>query len=78
MRFVITAQASTGRSSELRPEFDAELLKAYMRLNEEMHLAGVLLASEGLNPSGAGARIAVSGLALTQTARSELKKEVSQ
>lgn len=78
MRFVITAQAGTGRSSEPRPEFDAELLKTYMRFNEEMHLAGVLLASEGLNPSGAGARIAVFGLALTQTARSDLKKEVSQ
>lgn len=26
------------------------LFKAYMRFNEEMHLAGVLVASEGLNP----------------------------
>jgi hypothetical protein len=31
-----------------------------MRFNEEMHLAGVLVASEGLNPAARGARVAVS------------------
>jgi hypothetical protein len=31
-----------------------------MRFNEEMHQAGILVASEGLNPSARGARIAVS------------------
>jgi len=31
-----------------------------MRFNEEMHQAGVLVASEGLNPSAPGARIAVA------------------
>jgi len=30
-----------------------------MRFNEEMHQAGVLVASEGLNPAAKGARIAV-------------------
>ena len=37
-------------------DFDAELFKAYMRFNEEMHQAGVLVASEGLNPAARGAR----------------------
>ena len=34
-------------------------LEAYMQFNEEMHKAGVLVASEGLNPAGKGARIEV-------------------
>lgn len=60
MRFIITAQASTdGKATEGPQEFDAELFKAYMRFNEEMQRAGVLVASEGLNPSAPGARIAV-------------------
>src|SRR6478735_4480134 len=61
MRFIITAQASTEtKSTEGQPDFDVELFKAYMRFNEEMHQAGVLVASEGLNPSAPGARIAVA------------------
>ena len=32
-----------------------------MRFNEEMYTAGVLVASEGLNPGGQGARIEVRG-----------------
>lgn len=32
-----------------------------MRFNEDMHRAGVLVASEGLNPAAKGARIAVEG-----------------
>jgi hypothetical protein len=61
MRFIITAQAS-----EQSPEQDAggglneTLLTAYMKFNEEMYKAGVLVASEGLNPAAPGARIAVS------------------
>lgn len=61
MRFIITAQASVDKATTgKQPEFDAELFKAYMRFNEEMHKAGVLIASEGLNPSAKGARIAVA------------------
>ena len=61
MRFIITAQASADKgTNEQPPEFDPELFKAYMRFNEEMHQAGVLVASEGLNPSAPGARIAVA------------------
>lgn len=61
MRFIITAQSdpASGRA-EQTDEFDAELFKAYMRFNEEMHTAGVLVASEGLNPAAQGARIAVA------------------
>jgi hypothetical protein len=60
MRFIITAQASPDRKpTDPPPEFDVELFKAYMRFNEEMHQAGVLVASEGLNPAAPGARIAV-------------------
>ena len=62
MRFIITAQAATDRQATDRPaEFDVDLFKAYMRFNEEMHQAGVLVASEGLNPAAPGARIAVRG-----------------
>lgn len=61
MRFIITAQPSGEReATESQPEFDADLFKAYMRFNEEMQKAGVLVASEGLNPAAKGARIAVA------------------
>ncbi len=38
---------------------DEKLFTAYMRFNEEMHRAGVLVAAEGMNPGGQGARIEV-------------------
>jgi hypothetical protein len=61
MRFIITAQSSAeNATAEPQSEFDADLFKAYMRFNEEMHQAGVLVASEGLNPAAKGARIAVA------------------
>lgn len=61
MRFIITAQSDAASTpSDASAEFDAELFKAYMRFNEEMHTAGVLIASEGLNPAAQGARIAVA------------------
>ncbi|MCZ4316207.1 YciI family protein [Comamonadaceae bacterium G21597-S1] len=61
MRFIITAQPSAdNKTAEQQPGFDAELFKAYMRFNEEMHLAGILVASEGLNPAAPGARITVA------------------
>ena len=60
MRFIITAQASAEPSgSEAGGGLDTSLLTAYMHFNEEMHKAGVLVASEGLNPAARGARIAV-------------------
>jgi len=61
MRFIITAQADPHKdASEAPAGFDVELFKAYMRFNEEMHQAGVLVASEGLNPAARGARIALA------------------
>jgi hypothetical protein len=61
MRFIITAQAASDKSEpEAGGGLDEALLTAYMRFNEEMHRAGVLVASEGLNPAARGARIAVS------------------
>ena len=61
MRFIITAQSSAeNTTAEPQSEFDVDLFKAYMRFNEEMHQAGVLVASEGLNPAAKGARIAVA------------------
>ena len=61
MRFIITAQA--GKDSKQPAQdapFDEKLFTAYMRFNEEMFKAGVLVAAEGLNPSGQGARIEVT------------------
>lgn len=61
MRFIITAQADPNKDpSALQAALDEALLTAYMRFNEEMHQAGVLVASEGLNPAARGARIAVA------------------
>ena len=58
MRFIITAQPDPARTPADAPGgFDAELFQAYMRFNEEMHQAGVLVASEGLNPAAPGARV---------------------
>jgi hypothetical protein len=59
MRFIITAQAGEQPTTS-DAGFDEQLLAAYMRFNEEMHKAGVLVASEGLNPAARGARVAVA------------------
>ena len=58
MRFIITAKPGEN-SKPLDPEapVNEELFTAYMKFNEAMHKAGVLVASEGLNPGGQGARI---------------------
>jgi hypothetical protein len=68
MRFVITAQPNPDAPSP-PADFDPELFKRYMAFNEEMHRAGILIASEGLNPGGQGGhalvkngkRVAVDG-----------------
>lgn len=61
MRFIITAQASADMAEpDAGDGLDEALLTAYMKFNEEMHKAGILVASEGLNPAAPGARIAVS------------------
>src|SRR5437879_4274270 len=61
MRFLITAQPGKDiKHANVEAPPDEKLLTAYMRFNEEMHRAGVLVESDGLNPGGRGARIEVS------------------
>ncbi len=64
MRFIITAGPG-----DTKPETDTQqpasapfetTFAAYMKFNEDMHTAGVLVASEGLNPGAKGARIGVA------------------
>lgn len=59
-RYIITAQAGETKPDE-GAGFNEDLLVAYMKFNEEMHQAGILVASEGLTPGAPGARVAVSG-----------------
>jgi len=62
MRFIITAQPGKDtKPADPNAPLDEKLFSSYMKFNEEMHRAGVLVASEGLNPGGQGARIEVSG-----------------
>jgi hypothetical protein len=58
MRFIITSTTAPD-SKEGAPPSD-ELFQAYMKFNEAMHTAGVLVASEGLLPGTPGARIVAS------------------
>ncbi len=60
MRFLITAAPDPkAQPPAADAPFDPALMAAYMRFNEEMHKAGVLIASEGLNPGAPGVRVGV-------------------
>ena len=60
MRFIITSRPADGSAHpQMTTPPDESLLSAYMRFNEDLHKAGVLVASEGLNPAGKGARLEV-------------------
>jgi hypothetical protein len=60
MRFIITAQpGKDSKPPDMDAPFDEQLFSSYMKFNEGLHRAGVLVASEGLNPGGQGARIEV-------------------
>ena len=62
MRFMITATPDPdAEKPAAQAPPDENLMAAYMRFNEEMHRAGVLVVSEGLNPAGQGARVGISG-----------------
>jgi hypothetical protein len=61
MRFIITARRDETRPPQDEPAFNEAIFTAYMKFNEELQRAGVLIASEGLNPASPGARIGVSG-----------------
>jgi len=59
MRFIITSGTSSEGNSQGDAPVDDQLFVAYMKFNEEMAKAGVLIASEGLNPAGGRARVGV-------------------
>jgi hypothetical protein len=62
MRFIITAsRGDTEPGAPQQPEaaFDEQLFAAYMKFNEELYQAGVLVASEGLNPGAKSARVGI-------------------
>jgi hypothetical protein len=65
MRFIITSGPGDTKAEgpPVGPDggFDHELFAKYMKFNEEMLKAGVLIASEGINPGRKGARIGVAG-----------------
>ena len=63
MRFIITTHPDeTKPQTKSDTPMSDELFMAYMRFNEDLHRAGVLVASEGLTPGTPGACIkAVSG-----------------
>lgn len=58
MKFLITATCDPTEAKK-QPEMSDEDFMAYMKFNEEMHKAGVLVASEGINPAAKGAQIVV-------------------
>ena len=58
MRFIITAQAGPNSTQpDPNAPIDEQLFTTYMKFNEEMHTAGVLVAAEGLKPGGEVARV---------------------
>jgi hypothetical protein len=58
MRFIMTARpGENSKPTDPNAPLDEKLFSDYMRFNEELHKAGVLVAAEGLNPAGRGARI---------------------
>jgi hypothetical protein len=59
MRFMITS--TTGGESKIDAPPSDELFKAYMKYNEDLLAAGVLVVAEGLTPGTPGARIVASG-----------------
>ncbi len=62
MRFIMTSRRDETAPAKLEKEdFDPAVFTAYMKYNEDLHAAGVLIASEGLLPGTPGARVGVSG-----------------
>ena len=65
MRFIITAGPGDTKAEGFPAgpdgSFDQDLFAKYMKFNEELHKAGVLVASEGINPGLKGARVGVVG-----------------
>ena len=61
MRFIISARQDDSRPPRTEAPFDDQVFVAYMKFNEELQKAGVLVAAEGLIPGGASARVVASG-----------------
>lgn len=60
MRFLITASpAKNAKPHDSNAPIDEKVIAAYMKFNEDMTRAGVLIAAEGLRPGGAHAQITV-------------------
>ncbi|EYF00814.1 YciI family protein [Chondromyces apiculatus] len=62
MRFLlIPSLIPSDTKAEADMPFDEKLFDAQMKYNEELHRAGVLVASEGLNVASKGAHVRFSG-----------------
>ncbi|RKG73143.1 YciI family protein [Corallococcus terminator] len=63
MRFMLIPRPSTPEPTPAPADapFDEAVFIAQMKFNEEMHVAGVLVASEGLSASSAGAHVVFKG-----------------
>ena len=61
MRFMVLMIPGDQKTMEAGVLPDEKLIAAMMKYNEELAKAGVLLALDGLHPSGKGARIRFSG-----------------
>src|SRR4029079_4458710 len=60
MRFIMTARrGENSKPVDPNAPIDEKLFSDYMAFNEALHKAGVLVAAEGLNPAGKGARVEV-------------------
>lgn len=61
MRFLITSGIDEQSADHGGAPPSDELIAAYMKFNEDMERAGVLIAAEGLLPGGLRARVGVAG-----------------
>lgn len=61
MRFVIIPSPAQPGAAAAHTQPDDATMAAYMKYNEDMHRAGVLIAAEGIDPAKAGARVVISG-----------------
>ncbi|RKH37521.1 YciI family protein [Corallococcus sicarius] len=63
MRFMLIPRSSRPEPTPAPADapFDEKVFIAQMKFNEEMHKAGVLVASEGLSASSAGAHVVFKG-----------------
>ncbi|GGI98012.1 YciI family protein [Neoroseomonas lacus] len=59
MRVMVMVKATTDSEAGMMPSTD--LLEAMGRFNEELAKAGLMLAGDGLKPSGQGKRVAFDG-----------------